>query len=119
MVSALRARWPEVKIILRADSGFCRWKMLRWCEAHQVDYIVGIAKNERLKALHAKLAERAERKHRKSGEKVRLFKRFKYKAGSWDKKRCIIAKAEHTAQGANAVGRSNASMKTRKPFLSS
>jgi hypothetical protein len=101
LVSALRERWPEVKIILRADSGFCRWKMLRWCESHQVDYIVGIAKNERLKALSAKLGQRAERKHRKSGEKVRLFKRFKYRAGSWDKKRCIIAKAEHTAEGAN------------------
>ena len=101
LVRALRERWPEVKIILRADSGFCRWKMLRWCESHQVDYIVGIAKNERLKALSAKLEQRAERKYRKSGEKVRLFKRFKYKADSWDKKRCIIAKAEHTAQGAN------------------
>ena len=101
LVGALRERWPEVKIILRADSGFCRWKMLRWCEAHQVDYIVGIAKNERLKALSAKLGQRAERKHGKSGEKVRLFKRFKYRAGSWDKKRCIIAKAEHSAQGAN------------------
>ena len=72
--------------------------MLRWCEAHQVDYIVGIAKNERLKALSAKLGQRAERKHGKSGEKVRLFKRFKYRAGSWDKKRCIIAKAEHSAK---------------------
>jgi len=101
LVGALRERWPEVKIILRADSGFCRWKMLRWCEAHQVDYLVGIAKNERLKALSAKLGQRAERKHGKSGEKVRLFKRFKYRAGSWDKKRCIIAKAEHSAQGAN------------------
>jgi Transposase DDE domain group 1 len=101
LVGALRERWPEVKIILRADSGFCRWKMVRWCESHQVDYIVGIAKNERLKALSAKLGQSAERKHRKSGEKVRLFKRFKYRAGSWDKKRCIIAKAEHTAQGAN------------------
>jgi hypothetical protein len=101
LVGALRERWPEVKIILRANSGFCRWKMLRWCEAHQVDYLVGIAKNERLKALSAKLGQRAERKHGKSGEKVRLFKRFKYRAGSWDKKRCIIAKAEHSAQGAN------------------
>lgn len=101
LVSALRERWPEVKIILRADSGFCRWKMLRWCESHQVDYVVGIAKNERLKALSAKLGQRAERKHRKSGEKVRIFKQFKYKAGSWDKKRRIIAKAEHTALGAN------------------
>ena len=101
LVRALRERWPEVKIILRADSGFCRWKMLRWCESHQVDYIVGIAKNERLKALSAKLEQRAEGKYRKSGEKVRLFKRFKYGAESWDKKRCIIAKAEHAAQGAN------------------
>ena len=75
--------------------------MLRWCESHQVDYIVGIAKNERLKALSAKLEQRAERKHRKSGEKVRLFKQFKYRAGSWDKKRRIIAKAEHTALGVN------------------
>jgi hypothetical protein len=69
LVSALRERWADVKIILRADSGFCRWKMLRWCESHQVDYIVGIAKNERLKALSAKLEQRAERKYRKSGEK--------------------------------------------------
>jgi hypothetical protein len=101
LVSALRKHWPEVKIILRADSGFCRWKMLRWCESHQVDYIVGIAKNDRLKALSAKLGQRAERKHQKSGEKVRLFKQFKYRAGTWDKKRRIIAKAEHTVLGAN------------------
>jgi Transposase DDE domain group 1 len=101
LVSALRKHWPEVKIILRADSGFCRWKMLRWCESHQVDYIVGIAKNDRLKALSAKLGQRAERKHQKSDEKVRLFKQFKYRAGTWDKKRRIIAKAEHTVLGAN------------------
>jgi hypothetical protein len=101
LVGALRKQWPEVKITLRADSGFCRWKMLRWCETHQVDYIVGIAKNERLKTLSAKLQQRAERKHRKGGQKVRLFRQFKYKAESWDRKRRIIAKAEHTVQGAN------------------
>jgi hypothetical protein len=101
LVGALRKQWPEVEITLRADSGFCRWKLLRWCETHQVDYIVGIAKNERLKALSAKLQQRAERKHRKSGQKVRLFRQFKYKAESWDRKRRIIAKAEHTVQGAN------------------
>jgi hypothetical protein len=101
LVGALRKQWPEVKITLRADSGFCRWKMLRWCETHQVEYIVGIAKNERLKALSAKLQRRAERKHRKSGQKVRLFRQFKYKAQSWDRKRRIIAKAEQTVQGAN------------------
>jgi hypothetical protein len=84
-----------VKIILRADSGFCRWKMLRWCERRGVGYIVGLAKNERLNALSAKLQKRAERKHHRSGGKVRLFTQFKYRAKTWDKKRRVIAKAEH------------------------
>ena len=90
-----------MKIILRADSGFCRWKMLRWCERMGVNYIVGLAKNERLQALSAKLQKRAERKYQKSGRKVRLFASFKYKAKSWDKKRRVIAKAEHGDRGAN------------------
>jgi hypothetical protein len=90
-----------VKIILRADSGFCRWKMLRWCERRGVGYIVGLAKNERLNALSAKLQKRAERKHHRSGGKVRLFTQFKYKAKTWDKKRRVIAKAEHNERGAN------------------
>ena len=101
LVKALRKRWPEVKIILRADSGFCRWKMLRWCERAGVHYIVGLAKNERLNTLSAKLQKRAERKHRRSGLKVRLFSQFKYKAKTWDKKRRVIAKAEHSDRGAN------------------
>lgn len=101
LVKALRWRWPKVKIILRADSGFCRWKMLRWCERHQVNYLVGIAKNERLNACSAKLQKRAYRKHHKSGQKVRLFTQFEYKAKTWDKKRRVIAKAEHSAYGAN------------------
>jgi hypothetical protein len=61
LVKALRQRWPEVKITLRADSSFCRWKMLRWCEPVGINYIVGLAKNERLQALSAKFQRRAER----------------------------------------------------------
>jgi hypothetical protein len=101
LVKALRKRWPEVKITLRADSAFCRWKMLRWCERAGVNYLVGLAKNERLNALSAKLQRRAERKHQKTGRKVRLFTQFKYKAKTWDKKRRVIAKAEHSERGAN------------------
>lgn len=101
LVKALRKRWPEVKIILRADSGFCRWKMLRWCERVGVKYIVGLAKNERLNTLSAKLQKRAERKYHRSGLKVRLFSQFKYKAKTWDKKRRVIAKAEYSDRGAN------------------
>lgn len=101
LVKALRKHWPGVKITLRADSGFCRWRMLRWCEEHSVDYIVGIAKNDRLNALSAKLQRRAERKYRKSGAKVRLFSQLKYKANTWDRKRRVIVKAEYSQRGAN------------------
>lgn len=101
IVKGLRKHWPGVKITLRADSGFCRWRMLRWCEEHSVDYIVGIAKNDRLNALSAKLQGRAERKYRKSGAKVRLFSQLKYKANTWDRKRRVIVKAEYSQRGAN------------------
>jgi hypothetical protein len=101
LVKALRKRWPEVKITLRADSSFCRWKMLRWCERVRINCVVGLAKNERLHALSARLQRRAERKHRRSGHKVRLFGQFQYKAKTWDKKRRVIAKAEHSDRGAN------------------
>jgi len=101
LVKALRKRWPKVKIILRADSGFCRWKMLRWCERVKVNYIVGLAKNQRLQTLSEKLQKRAERKYQRSVSKVRLFASLKYKAKSWDKKRRVIAKAEHGERGAN------------------
>ena len=75
--------------------------MLRWCERAGVNYIMGLAKNERLHALSAKLQRRAERKHRRSGHKERLFGQFQYKAKTWDKKRRVIAKAEHSDRGAN------------------
>jgi hypothetical protein len=101
LVKGLRQRWPKVKITVRADSGFCRWKMLRWCERVGVSYLVGLAKNERLQALSAKWQKRAQRKYQRSGEKVRLFAQFNYKAQSWDRKRRVIVKAEHSLKGAN------------------
>jgi hypothetical protein len=101
LVKALRKRWPKVKIILRADSGFCRWKMLRWCEGVGIHYIVGLAKNQRLRTLSVKLQKRAERKYQRSANKVRLFTSLRYKAKSWDKKRRVIAKAEYSDRGPN------------------
>jgi hypothetical protein len=101
LVQRLRQAWPEVKIVLRGDSGFCRWKMLRWCERHEVKYIVGLAKNPRLKAMLAPQLAQAEAEHQRTGEKVRLFADLDYAAGSWDKTRRVIAKAEHTGQGSN------------------
>ena len=101
LVVRLRQAWPGVKIILRADSGFCRWKMLRWCDRHGVDYIVGLAKNSRLLALAEELNQRAERQYESAQEKQRLFGWLDYGAHTWDRARRIIAKAEQSSQGRN------------------
>jgi hypothetical protein len=101
LVKALRQRWPGVRLLWRADSGFCRWKLLRWCERHGVDYLVGLAKNARLNALAAPLQAEAEAQYQAIKEKVRLFGAFEYQAGSWDRPRRVIAKAEHNAHGPN------------------
>jgi hypothetical protein len=101
LTQRLRQVWPKVKIILRADGGFCRWRMLRWCERHDVKYIVGIGKNARLLALAKPTIDRAEAAHQKSEKKQRLFTSVKYAASTWDKKRRVILKAEHNSQGAN------------------
>jgi hypothetical protein len=101
LVKRLRQVWPRVRIIFRGDSGFCRWRMLSWCERHDVGYIVGIAKNQRLNAITARLQRDAQDCHVELGAKVRWFSEFRYGAGTWDRKRRIIAKIEHTSQGGN------------------
>jgi hypothetical protein len=101
LVKALRQHWPKVQIIFRGDSGFCRWKILRWCERHQVKYIVGIAQNQRLIAQSAWWREAAETLQALTGKKQRVFASIHYGALSWDKRRRVIVKAEHSSRGAN------------------
>ena len=101
LVKRLRTAWPEVRIIFRGDSGFCRRKLMSWCERHQVDYVIGIGKNNRLSLLHADQIPQAEKAYEQSGEKQRLFSSFCYTAGTWDRSRRIVAKAEHTQKGSN------------------
>lgn len=101
LVARLRQEWPEVRIIFRGDSGFCRWKMLRWCERHDVDYVVGLARNTRLQALASGAMAAAEAQHQSTREKARLFGWHDYAAGTWDRARRVIAKAEHTDAGPN------------------
>lgn len=101
LVTRLRQAWPQVKLIVRADSGFCRWRMLRWCDRHQVDYLLGLAKNARLLELAKPLLAEAAQAHAQSGAKQRHFAALDYAAQSWDRARRVIAKAEHTAKGAN------------------
>lgn len=97
----LQKAWPGVKLILRADSGFCRWRMLRWCERAGVGYIVGQAKNARLEAMIKPLMEEAKAGFCKEKEKQRHFGWLNYAAKTWDKERRVIAKAEYSDQGEN------------------
>jgi hypothetical protein len=101
IVRRLRQAWPDVKIIFRGDSGFCRWKMLRWCDRHGVDYIVGLAKNSRLEAMSATWIASAEKAFKETGRKQRLFGELTYAAATWDKQRRVIARIEHTDKGKN------------------
>lgn len=101
LVQAIRARFPETRIVFRGDSGFCRRRILSWCESSGVGYIVGLAKNARLKRLADDLVAKARDRFEASGEKQRLFGEFRYAAGSWKQDRRVIAKAEHTEGGAN------------------
>ena len=99
LVKRLRQVWPKVRIIFRGDGGFCRWKMLRWCDHHEVGYIIGLAKNKRLNRLTASLQDEAAACF--AVHKVRWFTDFQYAARSWDGARRVIAKIEHSQHGVN------------------
>ena len=101
LTARLREVWPEVKIILRADSGFCRRKILQWCDWARVDYVIGLAKNARLQALSETLLSEARETFAATGEKQRRFGWIEYAAGTWPRARRVIAKAEHTDKGEN------------------
>jgi hypothetical protein len=100
IVGQLRAAWPTVRITLRADSGFCRDALMTWAEAHGVDYVFGLAKNDRLMALipgeHAEAAAQCA----KTGVAARVFAERTYQTlESWRRARRVVAKAEHLATG--------------------
>src|SRR4051794_18608622 len=101
LVRRLRAAWPEVKVTIRADSGFCRWRTMRWCDRNGIGYVLGLAKNPALGRSARDEVERAERQFRRTGQPQRVFGSFAYAAGSWDRRRRVLVKAEHTAQGPN------------------
>jgi hypothetical protein len=101
LVRKLRAAWPAVKITIRGDSGFCRWRLMRWCDSRGIGYVLGLAKNMVLERAARDEIDRAERQFRRIGQPQRIFGSFSYAAGSWDRRRRVIVKAEHTARGAN------------------
>ena len=101
LVEKLRAAWPEVKITIRADSGFCRWKLMRWCDSHGIGYVLGLARNSKLEALALDWTARAQRQFERTQAPQRIFGSVSYAAKSWDRSRRVIVKAEHNAGGAN------------------
>lgn len=95
IVAQIRERWPAVRIILRADSGFCRESLMRWCEKTSVDYVFGLARNEVLRRLSRKAMWEAAEEAKRTGKAARVYTEFRYRTQkSWSRRRRVIAKAE-------------------------
>lgn len=102
IVKQIRAEWPEVEIVVRGDGGFCRDNIMSWCELNGVDFILGLAKNARLKRTLGKELHEAKQQFEATGSAARVFKDFRYRTRkSWRQERRVIGKAEHLAKGAN------------------
>jgi hypothetical protein len=102
IIGQIRAQWPEVSIIIRGDSGFCRDPIMTWCEAEGIDYVLGMAKNARLERILAPTMDEAKVAYEQRGQASRIFHDFTYQTHkSWDCPRRVIGKAEYLAKGAN------------------
>jgi hypothetical protein len=98
IVAQIRAAWPEVKIILRGDSGFCRNELMSWCESNGVDYVFGLARNQRLRKIIGAQMWEATQQWEATGKPARVFTEFEYRTKTkkgWDRERRVVAKAEH------------------------
>jgi len=102
IVSKIHVRWPDTQIIIRGDSGFCREHIMNWCELNNVDYVLGLAKNQRLKREIAAELEQAQNLFHQTDQPARVFKDFRYQTlKSWSRSRRVVGKAEHLAKGEN------------------
>jgi hypothetical protein len=106
IVTQVRAVWPEVKIVLRGDSGFCRNELMSWCENNQVDFVFGLARNQKLRKIIGAQMHQATQEWNRTGKPARVFTEFAYQAkktkkGGWDGGRRVVAKAEYIAEKEN------------------
>jgi hypothetical protein len=101
LVRRFRQVWPNVRIILRGDSGFCRWKTMKWCDKHDVFYVLGLARNGVLERIAEPFVQQAKADFECTGEKQRQFHEIRYAAQTWDRERRVIVKAEHLPKGEN------------------
>jgi hypothetical protein len=103
LVNQIRQVWPTVPVILRADSGFCREELMKWCEEHGLSYVLGFARNARLRRLIEPQMQEAVQQHQATQQPARVFTELVYETttGSWSRARRVIAKAEYLAKGEN------------------
>ncbi len=102
IIGQIRQRWPDVRINIRGDSGFCREEIMGWCEANGVGYLLGLARNQRLEKRIAKALRKSRRRHVQTGLAARRFRELRYRTReSWSRTRRVVAKAEYLAKGAN------------------
>src|SRR5208337_2043235 len=102
IVAQVRARWPKTRIVLRADSGFCREELMGWCEANKVHYLFGLARNKRLGKIISAQMHHARVLHQTTGKAARVFTGFAYITHkSWSRTRRVVAKAEYLDKGEN------------------
>jgi hypothetical protein len=100
IVAQIRLAWPDVKIILRGDSGFCRNELMSWCENNSVEFVFGLARNQRLRKIIGAEMHAATQQWNQTSQPARVFSEFQYQAkktkkGGWDRERRVAAKAEH------------------------
>lgn len=102
IVARIRATWPDVIIVLRGDSGFCRQPLMAWCESNHVDFLFGLARNARLCRIIGASMHQAKQQYEATAAPARIFTEFAYRTKtSWSRSRRVIAKAEHLEKGAN------------------
>ena len=102
LIGQVRQRWPKVQVRVRGDSGFCREELMAWCEANDVGYLLGLAKNARLEQQVAKALRKSQRRYLQTGRASRRFRELRYRTlKSWSRTRRVVGKAEHLAKGAN------------------
>lgn len=96
IVGQIRAAWPQVRIVLRGDSGFCRDELMSWCEEHGVEFVFGFARNERLRRMITEAMAQASQQYQQTRQAARVFVEFPYETttGSWSQPRRVVAKAE-------------------------
>ena len=102
IIARIQKRWPKTRFVLRADSGFARDEIMAWCEANDVDYIFGLAKNGRLEKMIVAELETVKHEAAKSGVPARMFRELRYRTlDSWTRERRVVAKAEQIGDKSN------------------